>query len=218
MAINIRDERQFRALTGLSEEHFETLEEAFCEVYEEKQQEAHVQAIFQDEKKRERGGGRKGNLPTIKDKLMFLLYYFKVYPTFDVLGSAFNLARSKACENVHKLAPVLYETLFRLGFIPYRNFESVEEFKQAFQGIDKIIIDVTERIHERPQDYEKQAEMYSGKKKNHTVKNTIISATNKAILFVGQTLTGHNHDYNLPFPQKKQGNEKILTGIDLREA
>ena len=165
-ALNIRDERQFKALTGLSEGQFETLQQAFCEVYEEKIEEAHVHAVFQNEKKRERGGGRKSNLPTIKDKLMFLLYYFKVYPTFDVLGSVFNMARSKACENVHKLAPVLYETLFRLGVIPYRNFESVEEFKKAFQGIDEIIIDVTERIHERPQDYEKQAEMYSGKKKS----------------------------------------------------
>ena len=166
LKFNIKDDRQFKSLTGLSEEQFEKLCPIFCDVYEEALEEIHVQDIFEERRKNERGNGRKSKLPTIKDKLFFVLYYFKVYPTFDVLATTFNMSRSKACENTHKLTPVLYEALFRAGFMPYRNFESVEEFKKAFQGIDEIIIDVTERIHERPQDYEKQAEMYSGKKKS----------------------------------------------------
>jgi hypothetical protein len=95
--INIRDDRQFKSLAGVSKEQFEMLRKVFCDVYEEKQEEAHVKAIFQNERKRERGGGQKGKLPTIADKLLFVLYYFKVYPTFDVLASVFNMTRSKAC-------------------------------------------------------------------------------------------------------------------------
>jgi hypothetical protein len=166
LRLNIRDDRQFKSLIGLSEEQFEKLCPVFCNVYEEALQEAHVQDIFQDRRKNERGGGRKGSLPTIKDKLFFVLYYFKVYPTFDVLSSAFGMARSKAYENIQKLTPILYETLCREGLMPHRSFESVEEFKKAFDGIDRIIIDATERKHVRPQDNETQAEMYSGKKKH----------------------------------------------------
>lgn len=36
------------------------------------------------------GGGRKGKLPSMRDKLLFLLYYLKVYPTFDVMGVQFR--------------------------------------------------------------------------------------------------------------------------------
>jgi hypothetical protein len=170
LRLTIRDDRQFKSLTGVSEKQFEMLCLVFCEVYEEALQELHVQDIFQDRRKNERGGGRKGGLPTIKDKLFFLLYYFKVYPTFDVLAFFSGMSRSKACENIHKLTPILYEALYRAGLMPYRSFESVEEFKKVFDGIDKIIIDATERKHVRPQDNEKQAEMYSGKKKHIQLK------------------------------------------------
>lgn len=75
LPITIRDERQFKSLTGLSEEQFESLHQSFSEVYEEKQQEAYEEAAALGDRKRKRGGGRKGNLPTIADKLFFLLYY-----------------------------------------------------------------------------------------------------------------------------------------------
>ena len=45
------------------------------------------------------------------DKLLFVLYYYKTYPTFDVLGTQFELVRSKAHENLHKLSPIFYDTL-----------------------------------------------------------------------------------------------------------
>jgi len=73
LRLNIRDDRQFKSLTGLSEEQFEKLCPIFCEVYEEALEEAHVQDIFQDRRKNERGGGRKGKLPTIEDKLFSLI-------------------------------------------------------------------------------------------------------------------------------------------------
>jgi hypothetical protein len=165
LLLNVRDERQFKSLTGLSEEQFKKLCPLFCEVYDEALEAVHVKDIFEERRRNERGGGRKGKLPTIKDKLFFLLYYYKVYPTFDVLASIFGMSRSKACENIHKLTPFLYEALFLAGFMPYREFESVEEFKKALEGIDRIIIDATERKHVRPQDTKEQAEMYSGKKK-----------------------------------------------------
>ncbi|MCP4110703.1 MAG: hypothetical protein GY749_35125, partial [Desulfobacteraceae bacterium] len=56
---------------------------------------------------------------------------------------------------------------------------------------------VQKRAHRRPGDTEKQSSMYSGKKKMHTVKNTVISTADKVILFVGQTFAGHNHDYKI---------------------
>jgi hypothetical protein len=58
----------------------------------------------------------------------------------------------------------------------------------------------------------------SGEKKTHTAKNTIISTTDKAIMFVGQTVTGHNHDYKMlkeEFPPDKPWFRDINALLDL---
>jgi len=99
------------------------------------------------------------------DKLLFVLYYFKVYPTFDVLGTQFGLARSKAHENLYKLIPVLYQSLVELEMMPYREFSNAEEMKDALSGLDSVIIDATERNIRRSQNNNTQKEQYSGKKR-----------------------------------------------------
>ena len=164
----VRDDRQMRALTGLNMNQFALLTEAFGKTYEEIQQQDYLSGFAKGERQRKPGGGRKGKLPRIKDKLFFTLMYLKTYPTFDHLGSQFGMGRSKANENLHKLAHVLHETLVRLGVMPHREFSSVEEMKAAFDGIDRILLDVTERLYRRSKDDETQREHFSGKKTSRT--------------------------------------------------
>lgn len=167
MSIHIRDDRHMRSLTGVSQTQFEILLDTFAMIYTELQWQAYQDGLAAGTRKRRPGGGRKGALPTIRDKLLFLLYYFKVYPTFDVLGTHFNMARSKANENLYKLAPVLYQTLVYLEVMPHREFATPTDLLEALDGMDTILIDVTERNHRRPQDDESQREHYSGKKTTH---------------------------------------------------
>jgi hypothetical protein len=127
--------------------------------------------------------------------LFFILYYWKVYPTFDVLGDRFGFDGSKACTNVQKLWPVLERALKKLGVLPARQFTSVEELRAAFGDVEELFIDATEREVVRPQDTEQQQTTYSGKKKRHTVKQTIISTACKRILFLGDAVAGRIHDY-----------------------
>ena len=160
----IRDDRQMRSLTGLSQEQFTNLTVEFERDYQAYREACYADNLAKGMRQRRLGGGRKGNLPSVKDKLFFTLVYFKTYPTFDVLGTQFGMARSKANENLHTLAPILMNTLVRLGVMPHRRFSSIEEMKAAFQGIARILIDVTERRYRRSQDADKQRELYSGKK------------------------------------------------------
>ena len=99
------------------------------------------------------------------DKLQFVLFYYKTYPTFDVLGAQFDMVRSKANENLHKLSPILYDTLVQLDLMPYREMETPEALREAVSGVDQLIIDATERACQRSQDDATQREHYSGKKK-----------------------------------------------------
>lgn len=171
MSITIRDDRHLRSLTGVTQKQFDILLEAFTSIFETLRQRAYQQGISAGTRRRRPGGGRKGALPSMRDKLLFVLYYFKVYPTFDVLGTQFGMSRSKANENLHGLCPVLYETLVYLKVMPYREFRTPEDLMKALHGIDTILIDVTERDHRRPKDASLQREHYSGKKKTYRQKH-----------------------------------------------
>ena len=164
MIPEIRDERQMRALTGIPTEKFSTLEAAFALALADEKERVYQAGLAAGKRQRKPGGGQKGKLPTTYDKLVFLLYYLKGYPTFDVLGAQFDMNRSKACENVHALRPILYKALENLGVMPHREFKTVEEFRAACAWIDDLLIDATERPHRRPSEDAKQKDLYSGKK------------------------------------------------------
>ena len=193
--LNQIDERQFKALTGLTRIAFYRLLPIFIQSHIEIRLEEYEKNI--DCRQRKPGGGQKGRLNTMEKKLFFILYYLKVYPTFDVLGDRFGLDRSKACTNVHNLLPVLLHALDKADVLPARQFETVEEMQAAFADIAALLIDATERPRQRPKDNPAQQEHYSGKKKRHTVKNSVIASLCQKILFLGYTVAGSRHDYSL---------------------
>ena len=166
MGIPVRDERHMKALTGLSQAQFDDLLSAFSDIYGATQRRHDEEGVASGTRRRKPGGGTTGTLPTITEKLLFVLSYYKTYPTFDVLGTQFDMARSKANEHLHKLSPILYDTLVYLEMMPYREFSTPDDFKAALHGIDQLIIDATERAYRRSQDEAKQREHYSGKKKS----------------------------------------------------
>jgi hypothetical protein len=118
MGLQIRDNRQRKALTGLSQAQCDHLLPFCSAIYEATQQKTYEEGVESGIRKRKPGGGSTGKLPTMADKLQFVLYYYKTYPTFDVLGTHFAMARSKAHENLHKLSPMLYDTLVHLDLMP----------------------------------------------------------------------------------------------------
>src|SRR5215468_6166261 len=164
MGLQIRDERQMKALTGLSQAQFDSLLPIFSDIARATQQQTYEEGSQSGTRRRRPGGGSKGKLPTMVEKLQFVLYYYKTEPTFDVLGTQFAMARSKAHENLHKLSPILYDTLVYLELLPYRELATPEALKAALQGVDRLLIDATERAFHRSADDAKQREHYSGKK------------------------------------------------------
>ena len=145
MGLQIRDERQMKALTGLSQAQFDYLLPYFSTIYKSTQQKTYVEGVAAGTRRRKPGGGSKGKLPTMAEKLQFVLYYYKTYPTFDVLGQQFAMARSQANANLHKLSPMLYDTLIHLELMPYRECATPEELKAALHGVDRFLLEATER-------------------------------------------------------------------------
>ena len=145
MGLLIRDDRQMQALTGLSQAQFDHLLPVFSDLYQTTQPQTSEQGVASGTRRRKPGGGSKGKLPTMAEKLPFVLYDYKTYPPFDVLGTPFEMARSKAHENLHKLSPILYDTLVHLALMPYRELATPEDVQAALQGVDRLRIDATER-------------------------------------------------------------------------
>ena len=195
-------DRLLRAMTGLNRKAFENLLEKFEKVYNEEEEKRGKRP-----RKRKRGGGRKGRLASMAEKLFYILFYFKCYPTFDLASVLFDFDRSQAHRWVHKLQEILEKTLGEKQVLPLRQIHSVEEFLEKFPMVKKVIVDGTERAISRPKNEEKQRENYSGKKKRHTRKNIVASDKEKKILVLTTTKTGKTHD------KKIQEEEDFILGI-----
>ena len=75
MGLQIRNERQLKALTGLSQGQFDHLLPVFSDIYLANQQHTYAEGLESGARKRKPGGGSKGKLPTMSDKLFFILSY-----------------------------------------------------------------------------------------------------------------------------------------------
>jgi hypothetical protein len=146
-------------------------------------------------RKRAVGGGRKGDLPTDEDKLLYILLYLKLYPTYDALAVLTNHYRSKCGDSVQLLLPVLEATLGRKLALPKRPLgNSLEEIFKQHPEIKDVFIDGSERKVQRPKNLKKRNRLYSGKKKATTRKNVIISDEKRYIHYLSKTKSGRRHD------------------------
>jgi len=182
-------------LTGLTNKEFEHLLAPFASQYEQQIIQPRVSA---PKRVRAGGGGQKGALPEIADKLLFILVYTRIYPLLFIQGMLFELAESKACTWVKVLLPVLDAALGQAWLRPKRaTGRSLEEIIKEFPELKElgILTDGTERPIRRPKDEEKQKTTYSGKKKRHTKKHvTLTHPGTQRILAVSEEAAGTKHD------------------------
>jgi hypothetical protein len=190
----LKNERLMLALTGLNSKEFLNLLPVFARAWQEKKIEQHS---IDSTGQRAIGGGRKGFLKTIPEKLFFILFYCKCYPTYDVFSFFYGCNRSNAFHRREELAAILESALGKKLVLPERQMKSVEDFLRIFPEAKEVFIDGTERPIQRPKDKKKQKDNYSGKKKRHTRKNIVITDKNKRIGFLGQTVNGKEHDFTI---------------------
>lgn len=181
------DSRLMRGVIGMSGEEFIRLVEDFT---------PYVNRIaYKRNRKRKAGAGRPHTLETSEEKLFFILFYMKCYPTMDVAGFFFGVDKSQIKRWVDTLGKKLEKALGYAMALPPRRMKSVQEFLERFPLVKELIIDGTERPVQRPKSKKKQKERYSGKKKKHTQKNIIATNRKKEILFLGPIVEGRVHDY-----------------------
>jgi hypothetical protein len=192
----LKDDRQLRSVIGLGRDDFQKLLDEFTPCLKDNQSK-NRKGKLKKRRQRKIGGGRKSALGSPENQLLFILFYLKSYPTYDVLSFTFNISRGCAFESVQRLLPILKNAQKNLKVLPKRTTDDPQELLQIIENIDHILIDATERPIQRPQKPARQKKHYSGKKGFHTVKNTTVSDTDKRILILGKTVPGSQHDYSL---------------------
>ncbi len=203
----LKNPRAMSALTGVTAKEFEQLLPDFTKTWESSKCYQHRR----DANVRKIGAGRKGFLKSMETKLFYVLFYYKCYPTYDLLSIIYDCNRSNACRRQFELGNILEKALGRKLVLPERKLRKLEEFFKAFPEAREVFIDGTERPVQRPKDKEQQKENYSGKKKKHTRKNIVITDKEKRIGFLSKTEGGKNHDF--PMLKKYASPDNMPTEI-----
>lgn len=210
----LKSQRAIKALIGITETCFLRLLEVFGVAYQEIQAERQQQGQI----KRLPTNRLQGVLDSLEKRLFFILFYLKVYCTFDVLGFLFQLSPGHAHDHVKALLPVIERSLVKLGLLPRHTVPDPQALRQLLEQADAVLIDGVEVPCVRPQQDEPQRAHYSGKKKHHSVKSLVIADTDKRILFISPPVPGAIHDYRLMttlFPPEQDWFHALPLWLDL---
>ncbi len=187
-----QDDRQFLALTGYTLPEFQALLPYFILRFT-----AHVTKYTLEGKLRQNRrytAYKQSPLPTMEDKLVFILVYLKTYPLQAVQGQLFGMHQPEANQWIQLLLPLVNHALADCGELPARH---MADLVCADESAPVYFHDGTERAIQRPKDPETQPTYYSGKKKGHTVKNDVIGNEAAKVIFLTATVAGKKHDKKL---------------------
>jgi hypothetical protein len=149
---NARNDRQYKAATGLSRAEFDELYDLFKCFYTPKQPAAYSPYL--------------PVLTNKKEALFFILHYYKAYPTLQNLGMYFGLSDAAASHYLELLKPCLKAALQQQNVLAQRLFTGQTGFEKIFTDVQDLFIDVTEIPIERADNQDIQRRQYSGKKNN----------------------------------------------------
>jgi hypothetical protein len=187
-----KQRRKLLALTGLTAKEFGMLLPVFAELYEQARADTTQRGTV---RQRAVGGGRKGQLRTAEQKLLFIVVYQQASPLQALLGEVFELSQSRVNYWVPHLLPFLKQTLEALEVMPERQPGQVAHQGGSKGQATELSSDGTDRRRQRPQSPPKQARHDKGKPKTHSDKKVVVvNAKTPRVGDLSQTYAGKSHD------------------------
>ena len=201
----------FKSFTGLEVQEFDALHSKIQESHASHEE----KRLHRENRKRKIGAGHPFKLP-LKDRVMMLLTYHRLYVTSTLLGFLFNLGQTNVLKNNRMLEPLVKEVLplprklhqkaARLG--------TLDDVEALFPSL-KAFLDATEQEIPRPKAKGKRRTHYSGKKKRHTVKTQITVNADGLIVHKTPHARGSRHDYALFKWRHPRLPDEVCLGLDL---
>lgn len=204
----------FKSFTGLTVQEFD-------DIYDNKLAKKYAKYEIQrlskrnKDRKRDIGAGRPFKLD-LKNRVVMLLVYYRLYITFTLAGFLFDLDQSNVCRDIQKI-----EKLMRACVpIPQKIYgitkrlKTTEEVEKYFPGFLSFV-DCTEQRIPRPVDKEKRKMYYSGKKKRHTIKTQIMVNHHGLIMHKLDHKKGSRHDYDIYKKNHPMTPKQVVNVFDL---
>jgi len=188
----IQNPRRFLALTGYTVAEFRALFSFFTVRFQ-----AYVARFTLEGKPRQHRAYspyKNSTFATMEDMLLFILAYMKTYPIQQTQAQLFGMQQSQANQWIHLLSPLIKQALADCGELPARKSD---EMHLDEDNVELFVHDGTERPINRPQDPEAQHLYYSGKQKQHTIKNDVLIDKLCKIRFLSDTVEGKKNDKRL---------------------
>jgi len=195
----------FRSFTGLEVSEFDSI----CVKVESRYDEFERQRLSKEDRKNKIGAGRPFKL-SLKNRLLMLFMYYRLYVTSILAGFLFDLDQSNVLKDIRMIAPLVKECvpLPKKVYGRVRRVRTLEEVEEYFPGF-KAMIDALEQEIPRPKDREKRKSHYSGKKRRHTVKTQLTVNSNGLIVHKTNHARGRRHDYAI----FKQNHPELPDGV-----
>ena len=197
-----RKPKHFQSFTGITIAQFAEILNALRPIYGEFEKER----LQRPDRKRKIGGGRKFTL-SLEDRLLVTLMYFRLYPSYTLLGYLFDLDGSNVGREINqRMLPALLSVLPvpmqdellsghdeppQLG--GGKRIKTLKKLLEAHPEINEVWVDATENPIPRPKEKMARKLYYSGKQGEHTIKSQLLT-TRKLILHLSGNLPGKVSD------------------------
>ena len=204
----------FKSFTGLTIKEFDEIYGEITKRYVKHE----IQRLSKRKNNRERdiGAGRPFKLD-IKNRILMLLVYYRLYITYTLDGFLFNLDQSNICRDIQKIENLIRKCIPipQKLYNKTKRLRTTEEIEKYFPGF-LAFVDSTEQQIPRPVDKNKRKIFYSGKKKRHTVVKTQLMVNDQGtIIHKSNYKKGHRHDYDIYKKNHPITPEKVVNVFDL---
>src|SRR4249919_159868 len=190
-----RKPRLFKSFTGLSIKQFDDIYKEIESKYEKYE----IKRLsYKRNRERDIGGGRRFKL-LVKDRVIMVLVYYRLYTTYTLMEFLFGLDQSNVCRDIEKIESLIRECLPipQKLYKVTRRLKNREDVEQYFPGF-MAFTDCSEQPIPRPKNRLRRRLYYSGKKKKHTVKNLYTINQKGLIIYKSKNKQiGRKHDYKV---------------------
>lgn len=201
----------FRSFTGLDVPEFDSVYSEVERVYSSIDE----KRLSRNDRQREVGAGHPFKL-LLRDRLLMLLIYYRLYATSTLIGFLFDLGQTNVLKDIRMIEPAVREVLPlpKKVYRKMRKLRTMDELEELFPGF-RALIDATEQEIPRPKDKEKRKTHYSGKRRRHTVKTQLTVNKNGLIVHRTNHARGRTHDYALFKHNRPDLPERVRPVVDL---
>ena len=160
----------FRSMTGLRVAEFDALVRDLWPRYRAAEQ----ARLSRPARRRAIGAGHPFEL-TLRDQLLLTVVWLRLYPTHEVLGYLFAVSDTTAGRTITRLLPLLEAAGLDSMRLPDPGRKHRRHLDDLLADTPDlvILIDTFEQRVQRPRDRSAADALYSGKKKQHTLKSQV---------------------------------------------